>query len=52
VARALDRLRERARPSIGIALVCAGVLLAVLLATGGSDDPGTPPRAGGEGEPV
>jgi hypothetical protein len=48
----LEQLRARARPSIGIAFVGVGVMLAVVLATGGSDEPDPPPRAGGDAEPV
>lgn len=52
MARVLERLRGRARPSIGIALVCVGAVLAVVVATRGDDEPGPPPQAGGDAEPV
>ena len=48
----LTKLRERARPSIGIALAGLGVLLAILLATSGAEESDPPPRAGGGPESV
>ncbi|MGH2801194.1 MAG: hypothetical protein ACRDM0_26675, partial [Thermoleophilaceae bacterium] len=52
MARFLTRLRSRARPSLGIGLAGLGVLLAILIATGGEDGTGRPPPADTEPELV
>jgi hypothetical protein len=49
VPRFLTKLRERARPSIGIALAAVGVVLAIVLTTDGADEPDSPPPQAREG---